>query len=375
MAIKRHLQPIIKEKFSRGKAIIVIGPRQVGKTTVINELLSSKKYLFLNGDDPSIRSKLSDASTEDIKNIIDGYQFVFIDEAQRISGIGLTMKIITDLFPSVQLIANGSSAFELNQKINEPLTGRKWEYNMYPISWIEYSETVGYLKAEQDLENRLIYGMYPDVLNHPAEKKEVLGQLVSSYLFKDILSLGGINKPEILENLLKALAFQLGNEVSYNELAQLIGVDKNTVAKYISLLEKSFVIFRLGGMSRNLRNEIKRNQKIYFYDNGIRNYIIANLNPMSLRNDQGALWENFLISERMKSNEYNRKNCGTYFWRTKTQQEIDYIEEYDGKLFAYEFKWKENKKHKFPKSFLQAYEATVHQIHQGNYFSFLKNEV
>ena len=322
--IKRTLYQSIQTKFFKGKALILLGPRQVGKTTLINELLAARDHLFLNGDDPAIREMLDSVTTSKLKSIIGKHDVVYIDEAQRISDIGITLKLITDQFKHVQLLVSGSSALEINNKTQEPLTGRKFEYHLYPISWEELEGNIGFIESSQQLEERLIYGMYPDVINNRTEAREVLKQLTSSYLYKDVLSLIGIRKPDILEKLLKALALQLGNEVSYNELSNLLEIDKGTVIKYIDILEKSFIVFQLNSFSRNQRNEIKNNRKIYFYDNGIRNMIINNLNSFDVRNDKGALWENFLISERIKIQAYHGLYCNNYFWRTVQKQEIDF---------------------------------------------------
>ncbi|SFF85909.1 ATP-binding protein [Salegentibacter agarivorans] len=369
--IERALKEKIKNRFGTGKAILLIGPRQVGKTTLFNRLLEGKEYLFLNGDDPTVRKLLSNPNLEQLKNIIGNYKTVFIDEAQRIDNIGLTLKLITDQLKSVQLLVSGSSAFELNNQTQEPLTGRKWEYQLYPISWGEFESNVGFLKAEQQLELRIIYGMYPDVMNNFGEEKDILKQLTDSYLYKDILSYGGIRKPEVLEKLLRALAFQIGSEVSYNELSQLLGIDKKTVATYIDLLCQAFVIFKLPSFSKNLRNEIKTNQKIFFYDTGVRNMIIGDLSPMDDRQDKGNLWENFLIAERLKFLAYNNSLSKGYFWRTVQQQEIDYVEEGEGKLKGFEIKWNPKNKIKIPKTFLKAYDAEVKIINKDNFRDIL----
>ena len=369
--IKRILEEKITQKLDKGKAILVIGPRQVGKTTLINSILENRAHLFLDGDDSTVRNLLTDPNTEELKSIIGSHTTLFIDEAQRITNIGLTLKIITDQFKKVQLLVSGSSAFELNNQTSEPLTGRKWEYKLYPISWQELEDSMGYVKSEQQLELRMLYGMYPDVINNPGDEIEVLKQLTNSYLYKDILAFSGIRKPQVLEKLLRALALQLGSEVSYNELAQLVGVDKNTVASYIDVLEKGYVIFRLSSFSRNLRNEIKTNQKIYFYDTGVRNAIIGNFNMLDSRSDKGGLWENFLITERIKKLAYDGSLANSYFWRTKQQQEIDYVEEVSGKITGYEFKWNEKAKAKLPKSFMENYNATIEVIHRNNFREFV----
>jgi len=370
----RVIEKTIAIKLGKGKAIILIGPRQVGKTTLIQNLLKDKKHLFLDGDDPTVRNLLTNPNTEQLKSIIGKNDILFIDEAQRIDNIGITMKIITDQFKNVQLLVSGSSAFDISSKLNEPLTGRKWEYILLPISWEEYEESHGYLVSQQQFENRLIYGFYPEVLNNPGEEREVLKQLTNSYLYRDILALGDIRKPEVLEKLIQALALQVGSEVSYNELAQTVGIDKNTVSKYIDILCDGYVIFKLNSFSKNIRNEIKSNKKIYFYDNGIRNMIIGNFNQLNLRVDKGALWENFLISERVKQNLYKNTSSNIYFWRTKQQQEVDLVEENAGIITGFEFKWNPNKKVKLPKTFTEAYNAQGKLVNPSNFREFVKIE-
>ena len=354
-----------------GKAIIVIGPRQVGKTTLIESILNHKDYLLLNGDDPKTRTLLSEPNTEQIRAILGNFKTVFIDEAQRMEGIGLTMKIIADRFKDVQLLASGSSSFDLTNKINEPLTGRKWEYQLFPISFEEYENHHGFLYAEQQLENRLLYGLYPDVLNNNGNEINVLRNLVNSYLYKDILSYSDIRKPEILDKLVQALALQVGSEVNNSELAQMLNVDKNTISNYIDILQKGYVIFKLGSFSRNVRNEIKTSKKIYFYDNGIRNMVIGNFDPINLRADKGALWENFLISERLKQIGYKQSLARTYFWRTSQQQEVDYVEDNGGVITGFEFKWTKKKKSRLPKTFTEAYNADSKVIDRENFRDFI----
>lgn len=374
--IKRELFQKLNEKFNKGKAIVLLGPRQVGKTTLINTCLEGKDFLFLNGDDPEIRNLLENTGVSKLRSIIGKNSLIFIDEAQRIKDIGLIAKMIIDQFKEVQLLISGSSTLEINQSTQEPLTGRKFEYQLFPISWEEFENHVGYLEANTQLEERLIYGMYPDVLNNRSDAGEILKQLTTSYLYKDVLSITGIKKPELLDKLLKALALQIGSEVSYNELANLLQIDKTTVSKYIDLLEKAYIIFRLNSFSRNQRNEIKNNRKIYFYDNGIRNMIINNLNPLELRTDKGALWENFLISERIKLQQYNQLYTNNYFWRTVQKQEIDFVEETNGQLTAYEFKWNSKGKAKIPLSFINQYNAIGKIIDKENFREFvMKNEM
>jgi len=367
----RTIENTIKEKINGGKAIVVVGARQVGKTTLLNNILKDKDFLFLDADDPSTRSLLQSPTTEQIRTFIGDYKYIFLDEAQRIPGIGLTLKIITDQFKKVQLFVSGSSSFDLGNELNEPLTGRKWEYELFPISWEEYENKIGFIKSEQQIENRLLYGFYPEVINNQGKERETLKNLVNSYMYRDILAFSDIRKPEVLEKLLQALALQMGSEVNYNELSQLIGINKITVQKYIDILEKGYIVFRLNCFSRNIRNEIKQNRKIYFYDNGIRNMIIGNFSQLDLRVDKGALWENFLVSERRKQNLYKDTFAKMYFWRTKQQQEIDFVEENNGQIVGFEFKWN-YKKTKFPQNFMEAYKAEGYVIDRNNFREFVK---
>lgn len=370
--INRDLTNVVMNKLHKGKAIVLIGPRQVGKTTLINALLADKSYLFLDGDDHSVSDLLFNANTEQLRSIIGNYKYIFIDEAQRIPNIGLKLKIMVDQIKDVQVIVSGSSAFDINNMTQEPLTGRKFEYQLFPVSWNEFEKNAGYVKAHQQLELRMLYGMYPDVINNFSNEYEILKNLVSSYLYKDILALAGIRKSDVLEKIIQALALQIGSEVSYNEIAQLVGVDKNTVNTYIDLLEKSFVVFRLNSFSKNIRNEIKANKKIYFYDTGVRNMVIGNFNSLALRQDKGALWENFMIAERMKFLAYTQSLAKPYFWRTTTQQEVDYIEANADAVSAFEFKWATTKKAKLPKSFIEAYNPNFLVVNKDNFREFLK---
>ncbi len=367
----RYLRERIEKRIGSGKAIVVIGPRQVGKTTLIETILNAKDYLLLDGDDPKTRTLLTEPNTEQIRTILGKHKIVFIDEAQRIDGIGLTMKIITDRFKDIQLFTSGSSSFDLSNKINEPLTGRKWEYQLFPISWEEFENHHGFLNAEQQLENRLLFGFYPDVLNNVGDEISILRNLVNSYLYKDILSYSDVRKPEVLDKLVQALALQVGSEVNYSELAQMVNVDKNTVGKYIDILEKGYIIFKLGSFSRNVRNEIKTNKKIYFFDNGVRNMVIGNFNPIELRTDKGALWENFLISERVKQIEYKQSLARIYFWRTKQQQEVDFVEDNGGTISGFEFKWKKKKNTRLPRTFTESYNAQSKVIDRENFREFV----
>jgi len=366
----RTLENRLRSKINSGKAIVLVGARQVGKTTLIRTLLEGLDYLFLDADDPTIRNLLSSPNTGQIRTILGNHKIVFLDEAQRIPGIGLTLKIITDQLKDVQLFVSGSSSFDLGNRLNEPLTGREWEYELFPISWEEYEEKIGFVSSEQQLDNRLLFGFYPEVLNNPGQERQVLKNLVNSFLYRDILAYSDIRRPEVLEKLLQALALQIGNEVNYNEISQLVGINKQTVQKYIEILEKGYIVFKLTSFSRNLRNEIKQNRKIYFFDNGIRNMIIGNFSPLDLREDKGALWENFLVSERLKQNLYKERFAKLYFWRTRQQQEIDFVEERDGKVSAFEFKWK-GKKSSFPQKFTETYKAETYLIDRGNFRDFV----
>jgi predicted AAA+ superfamily ATPase len=372
--IKRGLEAVLNGKIDYKKAIVVLGPRQVGKTTLMNAIASAlaSDFLYINGDDPAIRLAWNNPSQAYINNYIGNNKVIVIDEAQRIENIGLSAKMIIDSQKDIQLFISGSSALEIASKINEPLTGRKWEYRLYPLSWFEIKEHFSFAKTVLRLEDFLVTGMYPEVVTNPENAREILSNLAGSYLYKDILELAGIRKPEILLKLLQALAWQVGNEVSYNELAQTVGADKATVSEYLDLLEKAFVIFRLTPFARNLRNEISSTRKVYFYDNGVRNTIINNFVPVSQRSDIGALWENFIISERKKQLAYTGFYGKTYFWRTTGQAEIDYIEEQDGVIAAYELKWNPKAKVSFPSAFLSEYHPlTTKVIHRDNYWETL----
>lgn len=372
---KRDLQSVIQERCFQGKAIILLGARQVGKTTLLKKIIQEQhvEALYLNCDEPQTVAAFTNCNLKELQMIVGANKFVVIDEAQKVDNIGLTLKLIVDNMPDVQVIATGSSAFELRNCLNEPLTGRKYEYQMFPISSKEIYQSSGYLDLTGLLETRLIYGSYPDILNHANDARELLRMLTDSYLYKDILATDNLRKPDVLDKLLRALAFQVGSEVSYNELAQTVGTDSKTVERYIELLEKCYIIFRLHGLSRNLRNELKKAKKIYFYDNGVRNAVIQQFAPLELRNDAGALWENFFISERVKRNHYQLNYCNTYFWRTKSQLEIDYIEEQNGQMTVFEMKWNPKKANtSIPDAFLKAYDVkeTV-IITPDNYLDYL----
>lgn len=375
--INRTISDHVKKRLFRQKAIVIQGARQVGKTTLVKSIASeyNDDCLYWNGEEPDIRDIISGATSTKLKAYIGNKRLVIIDEAQKIPGIGASMKLIIDNYPEIQLIATGSSSFELSGQTNEFLTGRKYEFNLFPLSFKEMVGNTGLIEEKRLLEHRMIYGCYPGIITASGDEKFLLSMLTESYLFKDIFALGLIKKPLILERLVQALALQLGNEISYQELGQMIGADNETIERYISLLEKSFIIFRLSSFSRNIRNEIKRSKKIYFWDNGIRNAVIRNFNTLALRTDTGALWENYMVTEIIKAKMNNGQFFNKWFWRTHAQQEIDFIIEMDGKITAFEFKWGKRKKLHVPGSFLEAYDhPEVHMITPDNYSEFLVND-
>ena len=362
--IERTQESAIKSLIGSNKAIILMGARQVGKSTLLHSLLDGdESVLWLNGDDDDVRDMFRIISSTRLKAIVGNRKTVVIDEAQRIEDIGLRLKLITDQLPGVQVIATGSSSFELSSKVNEPLTGRKRELKLFPLSFRELVSHTSFLEEHRMIPHRLIYGYYPEVVCSPSNEKVVLKELTDSYLYRDLLSFDTLRKPDVIVRLLKALSLQIGSQVSYNELASLLGLTSKTVEKYLDILEKSYIIFRLGSFSRNMRNELKLSRKIYFWDLGIRNAVIGNMAPLENRNDTGALWENFLIAERMKDNSYSNSFAQSYFWRTKDQSEIDYLEEEVGNLNAYEFKWNPAKsKTKCPASFAAAYPSSTYKV-------------
>jgi predicted AAA+ superfamily ATPase len=373
--IKRAIEEQITQNLFKGKAIILYGPRQVGKTTLVGKITSGLNIptLWFSGDEADIRNELTDSNSTKLKALFANYKLVVIDEAQKINNIGNTIKIITDSISDVQVIVTGSSSFELANKINEPLTGRKFEYHLYPFSTGELIQRHGhFLEEKRLLQNRLQYGFYPEVINNPGKEIEILKLIANSYLYKDILSYQQIRKPQLVEKLVQALALQAGHEVSYNELAQLCGTDNVTIEKYVSYLEQAFVIFRLPAFSRNLRNELKKARKIYFWDIGIRNSVINNFNVPAMRNDIGTLWENFIVAERLKYNAYRNHYSNNYFWRTTAGAEIDYLEDYNGVLHAYEIKWNEKAKVKLNANFASSYpQHQFQKVNSGNYLDFI----
>jgi len=355
--IVRSQQEVALAYLFRGKALIIYGPRQAGKTTFSEQLLAivAKKTLRLNGDDADTREAFLRPNATLIERIIGDNEVIFIDEAQRIQDVGLVIKIIVDRFKQVQVIATGSSSFELAGNINEPLTGRRYEMQLLPISYEELVKYTDYLTEQRLLEQRLIYGSYPEIVTDPVNAEKHLKLIANSYLYKDLLVLEQIKKPVLLEKIVKAIALQVGSEVSVTEIGRLVQADNKTVEKYIDLLEKAFVLFTVPAFSGNVRNEIKKGRKIYFYDNGIINAVTNNFNPIKNRNDVGALWENYLISERKKFLNAKELDAKIYFWRTTQQQEVDYIEEVKGELRAVEFKWNPDASAKFPSTFLNNY--------------------
>ncbi len=373
MIIQREIQEDIGKNLFKQKAIIVYGARRVGKTTLVKDIKKriNVSSLYLNCDEPDIKNALTDKTSTELKSFIGNNKMIIIDEAQRVRNIGITLKLFVDNFKEIQIVATGSSSFDLSEKIVEPLTGRKFEYFLYPFSISEIKSVYSPLEINRLIERRLIFGMYPEIILDENNSERNLKELARSYLYKDALEFQNIKNHEILEKLLQALALQLGNEVSYNELSEILGIDKKTVQSYITILEKAFVIFRLNPFSRNLRNELKKLRKIYFYDTGIRNVIINNLNPTYLRNDTGALWENFLISERIKNNSNNEKHKNVYFWRTHKKEEIDYLEEEGGELSAFEFKFNrmKSKKIKIPLEFKNTYKQSSFKVIDRNNFS------
>lgn len=374
MLYTRTVQEAIEKNLFKGKLIVVYGARRVGKTTLIKQLLSKfPDGKYINCDLLQYKSVLETTNSEMLGNLIGSNKLLILDEAQNIKEIGKILKIIVDTFPGVQVIATGSSSFGLSNKLSEPLTGRSRFYLLYPFSFQEVQQKYNRIELDARLGNLLRFGLYPEVFDQTEEEAiEELHNIASTYLYKDMLQLDTIKRADLIHRLLKALALQLGYEISYNEIAGLLGENVHTIKRYIEILEQSFVIFRLPSFSKNLRKELGKRNKIYFFDLGIRNAIINNFTPLDSRNDTGALWENFCIVERMKNNQNHRIFKNYYFWRTYNQKEIDFIEEYGGKLFAFEFKWQLNKVIKPPRDFLSAYpgsEFTV--ISNDNYLQFI----
>ncbi len=372
--IARTIEKPLRQALFQGKILIIYGPRQVGKTTLVKKLQTDfPDSLYLNCDEPDIRAAFTDATSTALKSFLGNARLVFLDEAQRVKNIGLTLKLLVDTFPELQVVATGSSSFDLSNKIAEPLTGRARVFRLYPFSLEELAQEGGARDTIRTLEARMILGSYPEIARSGAlEAPRALQHLASSYLFKDALYYQDIKHPEAVERLLQALALQVGAEVSYNEVATTVGIDKKTVERYVHLLEAAFVIFRLPPLARNMRAELTKMRKIYFYDNGIRNALINNFNALSLRQDTGALWENFLISERLKANHNHGRDVNAYFWRTKDGKEIDYVEEAGGVFEGFEFKWS-NVAYAPPRYFLESYpKSNVRLVHKENIDTFVR---
>jgi len=375
MEYQRLLEKSLKKLLFKGKAIVIIGARQVGKTTMLRNLIGNmENTLWLNADENIVRDRLTDASLNTLKNIVGNYKIIVIDEIQRIKNAGLLLKILVDNFKNIQFIATGSSALEIADTIFEPLTGRQFLFHLYPFSISELYDTQSPFEIEQELQFHLVYGNYPEVSIKRDLAEEILRNLSQQYLYKDVLVWKDIRKPELLDKLLKLLAYQIGSEVSIHELANQLHVKSETVENYIDLLEKSYVIYRLKSYATNKRKEVSKMSKILFWDNGIRNAIIDDFSDLASRNDQGQLFENFIISERQKMNAWVRPSVQAYFWRSYNQSEVDYIEYYKQQLAAFEIKWNAKKKHKITKSFTNLYpNASTEILTPENFVNFIKN--
>ena len=374
--IQRSIAGLLKERLQKGeKVVILYGPRQVGKTTLARTVIAGLegRKLEVNADQNQFNEALSSRNLTKLKQLTDGYDILFIDEAQRIPEIGLNLKILHDELPNLRVLATGSSSFDLASKIREPLTGRTWSHTLFPIAVCELAHDHNRFELDALLEDLLVFGAYPAIFSHinRMDKIEYLQEIARSYLFKDVLEMGGIKFAPKLRDLVRLLAYQIGQEVSINEISNTLKISRGTIDDYIDLLEKSFVVFRVGGYSRNMRKEVTRHDKIYFYDLGIRNAMIENFLPIALRNDGGQLWENFLVLERMKSRAYLRQRANTYFWRTTTGAELDLVEETNNQLYGFEFKFSQ-KTVNAPKSFIETYpNSSFKTINRDNYLDFL----
>ncbi|MCA0426124.1 MAG: ATP-binding protein [Bacteroidetes bacterium] len=375
-SIQRILKARIKQYMWPNKVIVLLGARRTGKTILLREIEKEWEgtVLKLNGEDLSTHALLATRTVANYKRLLGSANLLLIDEAQKVPDIGQVLKLMVDELPGLHILVSGSSQFDLSTQVGEPLTGRKFSFQLFPFSQEEYAQLEQLPDTHANLEERLIYGSYPELIHYSGnqEKQAYLEELVNSYLLKDILELDGIRNAGKMLDLLRLIAYQTGKEVSLDELGRQLAMSKNTVDRYLDLLSKVFVLFKLSGFSRNLRKEVVKSSKWYFYDNGIRNAIIANFNPLKQRNDTGELWENYLIAERKKHLSYRGIACNTYFWRTYQQQELDWLEEREGKLFAYEFKWNSTKKVKVPSAWTAAYpDAEFEVIHPGNYLDWV----
>lgn len=379
MEIKeRELSIRIQKKLQSGKVLMLLGARRVGKTMLVNELLKEvdEPFLYLNGEDINVHDQLANRSVENYKQIIGSYKLLYIDEARKIPEIGIKLKLMVDEIAGLKIIITGSSSFDINKNVGEPLTGRKYTFHLFPFSESEYDQSETKINKLQKVKERLVFGNYPELIHIPDkdDKRDYLNEMISSYLLKDILVYENIKNSQKIFNLLRLIAFQLGGEVSLQEIGKQLGISKNTVEKYLDLLSKVFILHKVEGFSRNLRKEITKNSRWYFIDNGIRNAVIANFNPLDSRNDIGILWENYLISERLKFQEYNGISSNNYFWRTYEQQEIDWVEERDGSLFGYELKWKKSDA-KTPSQWKKAYpDSSFMVINQDNFQDWLNKD-
>lgn len=370
--IARQIENQVKEKLFNKKAVLIFGARQVGKTSLIKKIVNEEKHVWLSGDEPDVQQLLENITSERINQLVGTNRFLVIDEAQMIKNIGLLIKRIVDNLNHIQVIATGSSAFELADKTKESLIGRKFEFQLFPISLSEMIAHTDWLTQKRTVQHYLVNGFYPEVINEKGNEISVLKDLSEAFLFKDVLNFEGIKKSNIIYRLTQMLAFRIGSEINYSSLATELGINKLTVEKYISILEQNFIIFTLHSFSNNLDNELKKGKKIYFWDIGIRNAIIKNFTPIELRNDVGALWENFVIVERLKQNRYQNKHSEYYFWRTTQQQEIDLIEVNNQNIFAYEIKYNPKQKAKFSKTFINNYKPTETKvINSDNFFEFI----
>ncbi|MEJ7820921.1 MAG: ATP-binding protein [Chitinophagaceae bacterium] len=376
IVVKRRIEKQVEQLLGKNKVLLILGTRRVGKTFLINAIQQKYKnpVVVLNGEDFEVQELLKKRTSANYKKIIGSAGLLILDEAQVIPEIGKILKFMIDSIPHLTILATGSSSFDLLNKAGEPLTGRQIQFNLYPLAQLELKESESYLETVQNLEERLVYGSYPELLqlNAYTEKSNYLQQLIQSYLLKDILAFEGIRQSDKIIRLLRLIAYQVGSEVSYNELASQLGISKNTVENYLDLLSKVFIIYRLSAYSTNQRKEVSKSSKWYFFDNGIRNAIINDFRLPDLRNDIGILWENYIISERIKRNSYLKENAQFHFWRNYNQQEIDLIEIKEGKIYAYEFKYSPDKKVKVPAGFAKAYpNATFEKISRDNYLDWI----
>jgi predicted AAA+ superfamily ATPase len=366
MLLKRAIEDEVLKYLRPNKVVVLLGPRRVGKTVLIQQILNriSEPYLLLHGEDQDVRRQLEYRSTQRYKNIIGGKSLLIIDEAQKIPEIGNVLKLMVDTIAGIKILATRSSAFDLEKFTGEPLTGRKHTFYLFGLSEKELNQTENIFEKEANLRNRLVYGNYPELihLEDLQERKAYLDELIKSYLLKDILEFDLIRNSEKILQLLRLIAYQIGSEVSFTELGKQLGISKNTVERYLDLLSKVYIIHSVGAWSRNLRKEIVKGKKWYFFDNGIRNALIGDMKPIENRNDVGLLWENYIISERIKYQQYEKMLVYNYFWRTYDQQEIDWIEDREGKLHAYEFKWNPNKKAKLPNLFKETYPNSEFEV-------------